>query len=153
MKQTILRWLPLMALGIFWGGCSSLTPYQKHDPLSGGYWEEKKNDGVWEVKCHGGGPGFALECGAYRCAEFAFEKGRRYYVILKVDDQSNTVSTWGGGGGPSGYTGMTIYRIKIYKEKPDAKHVFDAYHVLNTTPVPGSKEPYTVKQRLRDKKQ
>lgn len=136
------------------GGCASQTPYNKLDPLSGGYWEQHHENGIWEVDCHGGKPGFAEDCAAYRCAEFTFEKGYRYFVVLKADDESGeSYGQQTGFAGASGvYQGQVNYFIKIYKQKPEGKKVVDAYKVLNTTPVPGSEEPYTVKQRIRDRK-
>jgi hypothetical protein len=133
-------------------GCAGVARYQKVGLLSAGYDNIPREDGVWEIVCSGGQPGFAEDCAGYRCAEFTFEQGCRYYVLLATED----------GGQPdldaeSHAEGHRVldqrrvsYKIQLFKTMPDTQNVYDAYDILNTTPVPMTDQPYTVDQRLKD---
>jgi hypothetical protein len=133
-------------------GCAGPGRYQKVGLFAPGYDDLKRDDGVWEIVCNGGEPGFAEECAGYRCAEFTFEKGCRYYVLLATEGGSK--------GDRAGREGEEVrrgveqrrvsYMIRIYKTMPDTQNVYDAYDILNTTPVPMTDQPYTVEQRLKD---
>jgi hypothetical protein len=146
--------LPLMAcvLLLLAAGCAGQLRYQKLGLFSPGYDEKQRDDGVWEIGCNGGDPGYAEECALYRCAEFTFEKGCRYYVLLAKEGDIK--------GNADGSTGEEVRRgvdqkrvrcmIQIYPTQPDTQNVYDAYDILNTTPVPMTDQPYTVDQRLKD---
>jgi hypothetical protein len=151
MKK-VFGYLLMTAVASVMMGCGT-AGYHKLDPFSGGYAEMKHDDGTWEVQCMGGQGDFSVVCGAYRCAEFTFENGCRYFVIVSGEDLSGIAKggQTGYGGRASVYMGRARYMIKIYKTKPDSGDAHDAYEVLNNTVVPGTKEVFTVAQRLSAK--
>jgi hypothetical protein len=143
--------LLLLAAALLALGCAGPLRYQKLGLFSPGYDEKQREDGVWEIGCNGGDPGFAEECALYRCAEFTFEKGCRYYVLLaKVGNADRNADSPTEGETRRGVDQRRVScMIRIYPAMPDTQDVYDAYDILNTTPVPMTDQPYTVDQRLK----
>jgi hypothetical protein len=66
---------------------SCATPYQKHG-YSGGYWEKKVGQDLWEVGFSGNGYTSSSTVSHYlkkRCAELTLKNGFTHYIILDKD--------------------------------------------------------------------
>jgi hypothetical protein len=71
---------------------SCATPYQKHG-YSGGYWEKKVGQDLWEVGFSGNGYTSSLTVSRYlkkRCAELTLKNGFTHYIILDKDKSQDS---------------------------------------------------------------
>jgi hypothetical protein len=81
----VVRCIALVALMLGMGGCVSTTPYQPSG-WTGGYSEEKLDDGVYRVSFQGNGftsGDMVWNYWMYRCAELTLQNGYGYFSIAK----------------------------------------------------------------------
>ncbi len=157
MKGALLS-MTILACVCF-SGCVYDAGYKAYNNMDEvGYQQQSFGDGVWAVAFVGGYPDFCKEAAFYRAAELTFEKGHRYFKIIKKEDRSTNVHsaghTTGLGGqvaGSSVFVPVYYYKIQFLNEKSLSAKVVDAYKVLNTHNLPRKDEPYTVAQRNKDK--
>ena len=134
-------------------GAQFSTTYQAFSAFHGGYQESDEGDGVYTVAYFGGRPGMAEKGAAYRCAELAYEKGYRTFILLDGKNYSGLIH---GGSGTNGmvssvHMGDVRLKIRLGKFKTGSEDVVDAYDVLDHMPVPGTEMVNSVSQREQGK--
>jgi hypothetical protein len=150
---------------VFWGsifvaaifsqwGCMGPSIYQQSGILGGGYRDKSLNDnGLYEVYFLGQGRNydFVKLAAVYRAAEITYNHGYHYFRVTKVEDKSEELVVRNEYGGEShSYIPIILLNIQCLDHQPEKG--YDAYHFLNVTPVPGTKELCTIADREKDKR-
>jgi hypothetical protein len=138
---------------LFLAGCIGPTGYHQSD-LFGGYWDQAEAaPGSFHVRflAQKRTYEFTKNCAYYRAAELAYEKGYRYFTVLKMEDQSTGGYVPNGGAVMPSTVSMPIVdlHIQCYQQRP-AVACYDAYQYLDNVKVPGTDAVNPVAQRRAD---
>ncbi len=137
-------------LVILGSGCAGPTQYAKAGMFGYGYRDGEYEPGKYIVyfigqKCNFD---FVKDAALYRSAELTYEKGYRYFTIIKTEDHSTSTPGVVGQRGPMYIPGIAL-TIKCYKAKPEGAESIDAYNFLNKNAVPGTDEIISINARKK----
>lgn len=134
-------------------GCMGPSIYEAGGIMGGGYHDKRLDNGQYQIYFLGQGRDFDFvkKSALYRAAEISFNNGHHYFTVTKVEDKSEDLVIRNQYGGES-HTFIPIIQmdVRCTDQMPDKG--FDAYHYLNSNPVPGTKEFCTIADRIKDKK-
>ena len=172
MKQGIagLRMgLVLTGIVLVLAGCAT-GPYYKEAGVIGGGWRQKKIApnyyGVYFVAA--GGYAENARYGAqYRASEIGYQKGYRYFHVVKTEDNSQSQHVHGGGyGGTTNFdiqNGVVWLYCKFTNSLPckgkmhnysyyicNGENYYDCYSILDEKYVPGTNTVYPRSERRAD---